>query len=241
VPEATVPALLATAALTALVHTLIPDHWLPFVLIGRARGWLPRTVAAVSGLSALIHAALSLSLGLVTAGVGLGAARALGERLEAIGAMLLVGFGLAYAAWAWRKGGHFHPGGERLHAAGAAELACPGREGTDDRHLHYHADREWIEGRRPGLGGLGLAVVVGLNPCVLVLPLILAGIGRGPLMLGLVMLAYSIPTVALMVGLSVLGVRTRRRVPLPGLARYVEPASGLVVALVGLAGLLLEG
>jgi len=31
--------LLATAAATAAFHTLIPDHWLPFVLVGRARRW----------------------------------------------------------------------------------------------------------------------------------------------------------------------------------------------------------
>ena len=36
--EATGYVLVSTAALTALLHTLIPDHWLPFLLIGRARG-----------------------------------------------------------------------------------------------------------------------------------------------------------------------------------------------------------
>jgi hypothetical protein len=241
VPEATVPARLATAALTALVHTLIPDHWLPFVLVGRSRGWTPRTVATVSGLSALIHTLLSVLLGLSTALVGLGAARALGETLESVGAGLLVAFGLVYAAWAWRKGGHFHPGGERLHAGGSGALACAGGEGAHERHLHYHADREWIEARPPGLGAVGLAVIVGVNPCVLILPLLLAAIGRGPGMVALVTLAYAVPTVVLMVGLSVLGVRTRRQVPLAGLARYVEPASGLLVALVGLAAIALGG
>jgi len=45
-------ALLTTAMATGLLHTLIPDHWLPFVLIGRAKNWSVRTTLAVSGLAA---------------------------------------------------------------------------------------------------------------------------------------------------------------------------------------------
>jgi hypothetical protein len=128
-----------------------------------------------------------------------------------------------------------------MHGGEPSAVACAGGEGAHERHLHYHADRGWIEGGRPGLGAVGLAVIVGVNPCVLILPLLLAAIGRGPLMLALVTLAYAVPTVVLMVGLSVLGVRTRRRVPLAGAVRYVEPASGLLVALVGLAAIALGG
>ena len=60
--DATLPLLMATAVSTALFHTLIPDHWLPFVLIGRARGWTGRTTFLVSGLSAAIHVLLSAVL-----------------------------------------------------------------------------------------------------------------------------------------------------------------------------------
>ena len=38
---------------------------LPFVLIGRSRGWATGRVLAISGLSALIHVVLSLLLGLL--------------------------------------------------------------------------------------------------------------------------------------------------------------------------------
>ena len=55
--------LLVTAAATAAIHTLIPDHWLPFVLVGRARGWSAQTTAMVSGFSAVVHTLLSIGLG----------------------------------------------------------------------------------------------------------------------------------------------------------------------------------
>ena len=80
--DATTYALLTTAATTALLHTLIPDHWLPFVLIGRARGWSVSTVAFVSGLAGVIHVGLSVLLGIAAVWIGLTAMEAVGETLE---------------------------------------------------------------------------------------------------------------------------------------------------------------
>jgi hypothetical protein len=222
----------SAAAATGVMHTLIPDHWLPFVLIGRARGWDPARAAVLSGLSALMHAGLSIGLGLAALGLGLGAAHRMGETLSRIAPVLLVAFGLLYAAWAWRKGGHFHPGGRRLHPGAGG--ACPGDEGpANPEHLHYHADRDLIRGGT-GWGGLGLAVIIALNPCVLVLPLIVAAAPQGPGMVTLVAAAYALPTMILMVGLSALGVRLGWAIHLPGAARHAEAGSGLLIALVGI-------
>lgn len=233
-PEPTTSLLVSTAGATALVHTLIPDHWLPFVLVGRARGWEAEKVAAVSGLSAMIHAALSVVLGLAALWVGERWAAAWGERLETVGAVLLVAFGAAYALWAWRKRGHFHPGGWRLHrAAGVAECAAPA-EAACPEHLHYHADEELIRERPLGWGALGLALVIGLNPCILILPLLVASAAHGTEVVVLTMAAYLVPTVLLMVGLSVAGVVIGGDLRLPWPARWMEVGSGLLVALVGL-------
>ena len=230
-PDPTTSLLLATAVATALFHTLIPDHWLPFVLIGRARGWTVRETALWSGLSALVHAALSAVLGLCTLKIGMEAASALGERLESASGVLLVGFGLAYAGWAWRKGGHFHPGGALFHRVPETP-ACDGHEGPGHPdHLHYHADEAWIRGGA-GRGDLGLALIVGLNPCVLILPILVAAAQRGAEATAVVTLAYAATTTALMVALSVIGVVGIRRIPVPGAARHMETASGLLIAAV---------
>lgn len=229
--------LFVTAAATAAFHTLIPDHWLPFVLVGRARGWSSRTTALVSGLSAVVHVALSAVLGLLAIGAGELVAKAIGHQLERASGALLVVFGTAYALWAWRKGGHFHPGGALLHRADP-KVACDGHEGPENpEHLHYHADEAWI---RAGKGAVPLALVVGLNPCVLVLPIMVATAERGAATVAAVTLAYSVTTVMLMVGLSVAGVAGARRLPVPAVARHMEAASGVLIALVGAAVLLLE-
>ena len=63
---------------------------------------------------------------------------------------------------------------------------------------------------------------------------------QGGSMLGLVCVAYAGPSVLLMVGLSVLGVAGTRRIRLPGAARHMEMASGLLITMLGLVLLLLE-
>jgi nickel/cobalt transporter (NicO) family protein len=235
-----VPSLLPlTAAATALFHTLIPDHWLPFVLVGRARGWSARTTAAVSGFSAVVHTLLSIALGLLALELGQFGARAVGERLERGSGLLLVVFGTAYALWAWRKGGHFHPGGGLLHGRNEKER-CDGHEGSGgSEHLHYHADDAWIRSDA-GKGAIPLALIVGLNPCVLLLPIMVATAAEGAGAVALVTLSYSVTTVALMVGLSVAGVAGTRRLPVPAVARHMETASGILIALCGTVFLLID-
>jgi hypothetical protein len=240
VPDTSLYALLTTAAATALLHTLIPDHWLPFVLIGRARAWSIPTVAWASGLAAVIHVGLSVGLVAVALAAGLAATEFVGAVLEHAAWALLVAFGLGYAAWAWSKGGHFHPGGALLHRHEPGP-GCVGNEGPGHpEHLHYHADGELIRGRGTWTV-VGLSLIVGLNPCILVLPILLAAAPRGAGAVGLVAAAYGLPTILLMVGLPVLGVAVGWRVRLPGLARYAEPGSGLLIALLGLLFWLLEG
>jgi sulfite exporter TauE/SafE len=85
-----------------------------------------------------------------------------------------------------------------------------------------------------------LALVVGLNPCVLVLPILVATAEKGAATVMAVTLAYSATTVLLMVGLSVAGVAGARRLPVPAAARHMEAASGLLIALVGAAVLLID-
>jgi ABC-type nickel/cobalt efflux system permease component RcnA len=223
-------ALISVAVATALFHTLIPDHWLPFVLVGNARGWRVGRTIAVSGLSALIHVALSVALGMLALAVGITTAEAVGETLEHAGSVMLILFGAVYAVWAWRKGGHFHPGGFRIHDERDATV-CDGDEGdANPEHLHYHADQQLIERRN----AWWLAVIVGINPCVLILPVIFATASRGTAAVAATCIAYAVPTALLMVGLSAAGVAGGRRFRLPVAARFMEVGSGLLIAALGL-------
>ena len=95
-------ALLSTAAVLGVVHTLLgPDHYVPFVAMGRARGWSLGRTLGVTATCGVGHIAGSVALGAI--GIATGRAIAGLESFEAarggLAGWLLVGFGLAYLAW----------------------------------------------------------------------------------------------------------------------------------------------
>ena len=108
-------ALLGAACSIALFHTLIGvDHYLPFVVLGRARGWSLKKVLGITALCGLGHVVGSIVLGFV--GIGIGTAIGQLEWIESVRGELaawgLIAFGLAYMSWAgfklWRGQAHEH-------------------------------------------------------------------------------------------------------------------------------------
>ena len=91
------------AVSTAAFHTLFPDHWLPFVLVARAKRWPLKRALWVTGFSNLLHVALTVALGMVALVVGLELSQAVGEAMERTTDILLIVFGLGYALWSWRR------------------------------------------------------------------------------------------------------------------------------------------
>ena len=121
--------LAGTAATLGLVHTVIgPDHYLPFIVIGRARNWTLRKTLGVAFLAGLGHILSSVVLGFLGIALGIAVARLEGVESArgAIAAWLLIGFGFAYFVWgmrrAWRGKPHVHP---HLHD-------------HEDAHVHPH-------------------------------------------------------------------------------------------------------
>ncbi|MDO1559144.1 hypothetical protein Q0812_06845 [Brevundimonas sp. 2R-24] len=94
-PFLTVPAFLA-----AFLHALLPTHWLPFVLVGRAQGWGMGKVMAVVITAAVAHMASTGLIGALVAAAG-AAAEAWVKGALPVGAGLVL---LAFGAWyLWRS------------------------------------------------------------------------------------------------------------------------------------------
>ena len=53
----------------ALLHALIPSHWLCFVVVGRAQGWRTRKTLAVAAAAGLLHVASTILLGVAGASI----------------------------------------------------------------------------------------------------------------------------------------------------------------------------
>src|SRR3954467_7769160 len=94
------------AAAVAVIHTLVgPDHYLPFIVLSRARKWsLPKT-AWITLACGIGHVGSSIVIGLI--GYALGASlkhlNIIEEFRGQVAAWILIVFGLVYAAWGLRR------------------------------------------------------------------------------------------------------------------------------------------
>lgn len=107
--------LIVSAAFLGFIHTLLgPDHYLPFIVLSKARKWTQSKTLWITFVSGIGHVAGSVILGI--AGVALGISLTKLEAIESyrgdIVSWLLIAFGLLYSIYGIKKyitnGGHFH-------------------------------------------------------------------------------------------------------------------------------------
>ena len=87
---------IAGTVLLAIVHALIPNHWLPLVAVARAEGWKQREVTSVTFLAALAHVTGTVILGMVLGFIGKELQEEYGKIIYLVSAVLLIVFGLIY-------------------------------------------------------------------------------------------------------------------------------------------------
>jgi len=102
--------LLLSSLTVGILHALAPDHWLPFVVMGRAQKWSRTRLTIITVLAGIGH--VSSSLIIASLGVLLGVAVEQVELFESsrgnIVSLLLIGFGLAYMVWGIKNWGKQH-------------------------------------------------------------------------------------------------------------------------------------
>jgi nickel/cobalt exporter len=103
-------ALIISTISIAVIHAFAPDHWLPFVMIGKAQKWSRVKHIWVTSIAGLAHVGSSVVLGGI--GIALGIATIELQGIEAIrgdiGVLLLIGFGIAYAIWGLKHARNHH-------------------------------------------------------------------------------------------------------------------------------------
>ncbi|MBW8866166.1 MAG: hypothetical protein JF610_02370 [Acidobacteria bacterium] len=231
-------ALVGAAIGIGAVHTCAPDHWMPFAALGRAERWSAHRTAAITAACGLGHVTVSVLLGLVALVFGRGVLEAFGQRMESVSGLLLIGFGVAYAAWGLR-----HALGDRVHQHAHAR---------GQPHIHFHAHQHVLSGAwhvpgtcqapdtrlthaRGRVTPWTLFVLFSADPCVAVIPLMFAAAPLGWGSTLAVIVAYETATIATMV-LLVLPARAAAATMRGAWAeRYGDALAGGVVALVGLA------
>jgi nickel/cobalt transporter (NicO) family protein len=130
------PELLLVGAVAAVgvLHTMVPDHWVPISVIARQRGWSKAEAARASLLAGLGHALSTLLIALAVWLAGVVVAARFGQVVDTASSIALVAFGTWIAIAAWRElrggGGHGHS-----HAHQAARLGDGGIHGPEQQMI----------------------------------------------------------------------------------------------------------
>ena len=232
--DGTVTLLLGTAAALASLHTLIGvDHSIPFIVLGRARGWSLGRTLGVTGACGLAHVASSVLIGTLGALLGVTLDRLvwLESTRGQLAAELMIGFGLAYAAWGvWRRlRGHTHAH-LHAHAGGIIHTHAHDHHGE---HLHPHD-------LGPGLTPWALFVIFAFGPCEPLIPLMMVpAVEQSWLVLAAVIGVFGSVTVVTMIAAVTLGYLGLAHARLGALERRVDVLAGLTIAASGAAVLFL--
>ncbi|MDB4349697.1 sulfite exporter TauE/SafE family protein [Omnitrophica bacterium] len=225
-------ALYVTAASIGFFHTLFgPDHYLPFIVMSRARRWSLMKTGLITFICGLGHIIGSIILGAIGVLLGIGVMRL--EALEAVRGNLagwaLIGFGLAYFVWGLRRivrsRSHKHP---HVHA-----------DTTDHAHLHDHTCEHTHPHLKEGKKNITpwvLFTIFVLGPCEPLIPILMYPAAKNSIagLLGVTFIfgAVTIITMFGIVMISSLGVNL---IPLGRLERYSHALAGAAICLCGVA------
>ena len=221
-----------TAAILGLVHTVLgPDHYLPFIVMSRARKWSLKKTLFISFLCGLGHVLSSVMLGLVGIALGLAVLRL--ESIESlrggVAAWLLIGFGFAYFIWGLRRAiknkphQHLH-----IHSDGGKHEHLHAHEGE---HSHLHDQK-----KKANITPWILFTIFVFGPCEPLIPLVMYPAAKhnigGVILVASVFGLTTIVTMLTIIAISSWGVSFVR---LGRLERYVHALAGAMIFISGLS------
>ena len=221
--------LVMSAGTLGVIHTLLgPDHYLPFIVLSKARNWSRTRTLWITFISGVGHVSGSVILGLIGIAMGLGLNKM--EAIEAnrgsvVGWMLIV-FGVLYSAYGlykyFKRGAHVH----------FPSFLRPKSIRHRDLHL---ADRDLEKDQDAGnLTPWILFLIFVFGPCEVLIPMLvypaaeLSGFG-----VFMVALVFGIATVGTMLLVVFLGYQGFSFVKLKGKEHQLHLFAGLVILLAG--------
>jgi hypothetical protein len=340
--------LMVATFVLATTHTISPDHWFPFVMVGRANKWKISWVLALAALAGTGHVLTSVAIGLVGVFAEAGLSKDIARFFENATPMLLIIFGFSYAAYAiykQRVGAHGHshgipiinkwlgldphayelPGHDHDHEEGVHfghvnlylhnmevhieidhDDHLHGYDATqekDHEHKHSHSNEAVHEhkhrhqvkglddhsheeehehshgshshahdkdahdhddhdehghkhgyspkGHEHGQGngkadlkdkraGWGLVAILGLTPCIALLPLTFAAVKYGTTAVILVNISFAVATVGTIIIFTWLGLKGLSWIKLEFFDEYGDILAGVIIGLLGIATKVLE-
>jgi sulfite exporter TauE/SafE len=228
--------LLAAAASAGFIHTLLgPDHYVPFIVMSKARKWSLRQTLFTTLYCGVGHVASSIIIGFVGIALGYGISQI--EGVESIRGSLagwaFFTFGFAYMIWgvfkAIRNRPHTHS-----HSHGGGEL-----------HVHEHTHRTDHAHVHPKSTGMltpwVLFVIFVLGPCEILIPLVMVPAANNDTNgIVAVSLLFSAVTVFTMCAAVTVGYYGFKVLPTAKIDRFMHAIAGATICMSGFAILFLD-
>jgi cytochrome c biogenesis protein CcdA len=208
----TTPALFAAAAGVGFGHAILPDHWAPLAVLGRARRYPLAKVARLSGLAAVAHVLLSIVLGGVLIAIGLQFRASIQSAQDTIVGAVLIATGVGFGAFELLGRGHSHD-----HHAD---------------HDHRHDAHE-----QRGLRGLAAIMVpfgAAASPDLTILPVFLAATTVGAATAIGSVLIFAAATIATIVCLTLAATRGGYQISGQWLDHWGNAITAVVLVLIGI-------
>src|ERR1700733_234648 len=129
--------LVGAVAVVGVLHTVVPDHWVPITLIARQRGWSKAETARASFQAGAGHVLSTLLIALVVWLAGIAVAERFGHFIDMASSLALIAFGgwiAISASWELHLSGRHGHG----HRHGLPHFHGPGEHGHTHGHPHTH-------------------------------------------------------------------------------------------------------
>jgi ABC-type nickel/cobalt efflux system permease component RcnA len=127
--------LIGAVASVGVLHTIVPDHWVPITLIARQRGWSKAETARAAFQAGTGHVLSTLLIGLVVWFAGVVVAARFGHLVETASSIALIALGGWIAISAWRE----------LRTSGGRGHSHSHGFGHSEEH-QYHDDQNQVHG-----------------------------------------------------------------------------------------------
>lgn len=143
--------LIGAVAAVGVLHTIVPDHWVPIALIARQRGWSRGETARASLLAGIGHAGSTLLIAVAVWIAGVAFATRFGNIVDDVASIALIGFGGWIAIGALREmhgapnPAHTHGHHHDSSGIGENDLHETGHALGDSDHDHRATHRDTHE------------------------------------------------------------------------------------------------
>jgi len=228
--------LLITAASTGFIHTILgPDHYLPFIVMSKARKWSLKKTLFTTLYCGLGHLVSSIIIGFVGIALGYGISQI--EGVESIRGSLagwaFFVFGFFYMLWgifkAVKNKPHTH-----LHSHGGGELHI---------HKHQHDGDHSHDESKSGrlLTPWVLFIIFVFGPCEILIPLVMVpAANHNTEGVIAVTLLFSIATLLTMCATVTIGYYGLKVLSTVKIDRFMHAIAGATICLSGLAIVFLD-